>query len=187
MEITGKRKQILNLVEEGKHTKQEIADALEMKMAGVSSQFTYLRWGGYNVAIVDGVCQLLSDEDYAAMKSKKKSKAKAVSKLPFVERVRRAFQAKARAEKRIETLKAQELAEGLEDVFVEEHAAKVTIEEAKVRRNEITLEAFESEDPDLFEQGEANFNDPNYEYVADAPVEAENDVSVEDSDEDSLI
>jgi len=41
-----RREQVAELIKEGTHTKAEIAEALDISAASVSSQMTYLRWMG---------------------------------------------------------------------------------------------------------------------------------------------
>lgn len=64
-ETKSKRDQVLEMLREGGYTREEIADALDMTVASVSSQFTYLRWmGNFIIYDEDKVIHLVNQEEY---------------------------------------------------------------------------------------------------------------------------
>ena len=88
MTQVNRREQVKELIEKGNMTKAEIAEALEVNPASVSSQMTYLRWMG-NFIIADPETKALSfctEEENEAhqtlVKASRKSKASAASKDP---------------------------------------------------------------------------------------------------------
>lgn len=88
MTQVNRREQVKELIEKGNMTKAEIAEALEVNPASVSSQMTYLRWMG-NFIIADPETKALSfctEEEFEAhqalVKASRKSKASAASKDP---------------------------------------------------------------------------------------------------------
>jgi len=62
-----RREQVAELIEEGAHTKAEIAEALDISPASVSSQMTYLRWMGHFIKYDDNkVLSFCSEDEHAA-------------------------------------------------------------------------------------------------------------------------
>lgn len=139
-EVTGKRKEILDLIAEGKYTKKEISDRVEVKPAGVSSQMTYLRWMGYNIEIIDGVYRVLTDEEAAAFAASKPTKKSNGSKGHPIYKAWRALKTRAKAQESLDKLREIELPEDTVDIFIDEHNAKMIILEARIYRNNIILE-----------------------------------------------
>lgn len=78
-----KREQVLAMLKEGVHTREQIATALSMSVASVSSQFTYLRWmGNYITYDANKVMSLATKEEYDVWAASREGQAKkaAVSK-----------------------------------------------------------------------------------------------------------
>jgi len=77
-----KREQVLELLKEGSYTKVEIADKLGMKVGGVSTQLTYLRWMGFFIIWdADKKMSLTDEAGYNAWEAAKApAKSKSVSK-----------------------------------------------------------------------------------------------------------
>ena len=60
-----KRDQVLEMLNEGNYTREQIAEKLGMPIASVSSQFTYLRWMGNYITYDDNkVVRTATKEDY---------------------------------------------------------------------------------------------------------------------------
>jgi len=77
-----KRDQVLEMLKEGGHTRDEIAQKLEMSTASVSSQFTYLRWMGYYIIYDENkILSLVDQDEYEKWQAEKErnKKTKAVS------------------------------------------------------------------------------------------------------------
>ena len=84
-EKTNMRTRVAELIDTGEYTKVELAEALETKPAGISSNMTYLRWGGKFIIWDENKKLSFTDEAgfdewNEARKANTKS-AKAVSKL----------------------------------------------------------------------------------------------------------
>lgn len=146
-----KREQVLALVNEGKHTKAEIAALLEMSPASVSSQFTYLRWMG-NFIVIDSATKVVSSTDkesydkIVAAKNAAKSASRGASKQTPQERsnalartITKQKKQLANAEAKVAQIQADLIAtpndEELQELLVETQA-NVTIIKSKLKRNE---------------------------------------------------
>lgn len=73
-----KRALVQEMINEGTHTKADIAAALETTVANVSSQMTYLRYGGLNI-ITDPETKVLrfcTDEEFAEYEAEKEQNKK---------------------------------------------------------------------------------------------------------------
>lgn len=191
-EVTGKRKEILDLIAEGKYTKKEIADRVEVKPAGVSSQMTYLRWMGHNIEIIDGVYKTLTDEEATAFAASKPTKKSNGSKGHPIYKAWRALKARAKAQESLAKLQETELPEDTVDIFVEEHDAKMIVLEARIYRNGIILEDLDETDvkaaSEVFEDDGVINLDGTIEGVPDVPdVDEALEPNDPDNDPDDLI
>jgi hypothetical protein len=82
-----KKDQVFEMLQAGTFTKQQMADALDCKVGSISSNFTYLRWAGNFIKTdADGVCSLITEEEYEALEAEKaanrKEKTPATTKTP---------------------------------------------------------------------------------------------------------
>jgi hypothetical protein len=177
-----KREQILELVKEGEYTKAKIAEKVGMKPEGVSSQFTYLRWMGNNIAIVDGICKILSDEEYAEYRKPKGGGKKATSKLPVVERVRRLIVANKKHQMALTKLEENEPNENDPEILRDEWNAKQTILKAKIWRNEQQIDTLVGDNDDVLDEAQAQADDPNFEYVSES-VDTTSEEDAEDTED----
>lgn len=154
-----RRDQIKELIETGEYTKKEIAEKLEIKESGVSSQLTYLRWMGF--FIVWGEDKKLSfvDEDgYAAWEVEKKSNKKAPAstskKTPkeqfdgLTKTISNQEKTLAKWEDKLSLLNDEVQTD---ETLVPEAEANITLLEIKIQRNqakrsEVDMDAVEAED-----------------------------------------
>jgi hypothetical protein len=82
-----KRDQVLEMLNEGTFTREQIAEKLAMPVASVSSQFTYLRWmGNYIIYNEDKIVRTATKEMYdawvAERAANKKTSTRASAKSP---------------------------------------------------------------------------------------------------------
>jgi hypothetical protein len=149
-----KRDQVLAFLTLGTHTRIQMAEALDCKVASISSNFTYLRWmGNFITANEDGTMRLCTEEESVALEEAKvanrKAKSTAEPKTPE-EQAAAANKALARAEKTLETWEQRQDAilvelEGDDEVTEEltdrrdEAAANITLLKIKIKRTKARL------------------------------------------------
>ena len=188
-EVTGKRKEILDLIAQGKYTKKEISDRVEVKPAGVSSQMTYLRWMGYNIEIIDGVYKVLTDEEALAFAASKPPKKSNGSKGHPIYKAWRALKTRAKAQESFAKLQEIELPEDTVDIFIDEHNAKMVILEARIYRNNIILENLSDADvevaSEVFENDGVINLDGTIEGAPDVPDVPDVDEALKPNDPDN--
>jgi len=153
MEKTNKRSLITELIKTGNYTKAEIAAEIGMKVAGVSSQLTYLRWmGNYIAWDAEKKLQFVDADAYAAWEASrsantKKAKTKSEStRTPSaqIEALEKTMAKQStdlkRWEDKLQLIEADNLGEDL----ATEAQANITLLTIKMGRNAARLEELES-------------------------------------------
>ncbi len=155
------KERIKDMIEEGVHTKKEIAAALDIKESSVSSNMTYLRWGGKFIKWDDEkrlcfIDEAGYDEWQEERKANTKSK-KAVSKLTPQEQFNRFSKTAANQEKALANWEAKvaKYAEDApsDDTLLPEAEAQVTLTSIKLQRTRAKLDAVDMSE--VTEAGEA--------------------------------
>lgn len=172
-----RRDQIKELIETGEFTKKEIAEKLEIKESGVSSQLTYLRWMGFFIIWDEDKKLSFVDEDgYAAWEAEKKTNRKTPAstskKTPqeqfdgLTKTIGNQEKTLAKWEDKLSLLNDEDQTDG---TLIPEAEANITLLQIKIQRNQAKLE-----DVDMDEVAETEDEAP------EAPEE------VEDADEELL-
>jgi hypothetical protein len=197
--------QVREMIEAGTYTKAEIAEALDIKPAGVSSQMTYLRWQG-NFIKTDADTKVLSfctEEEFKAIEADKAARAAtrttASKKTPEEQAAAVAKTIKTQT-KQMETWQAKldeylkdkaafdETGEG-EDIdqdLIDEAEANVTLLRIKIKRN--TAKASELPDAPADEAPDADAGDTDPEETGTSGDEADDGASESaDGSEDDLL
>ncbi|MDA3808614.1 MAG: hypothetical protein PF440_11970 [Thiomicrorhabdus sp.] len=140
------RFKVADLIEEGLYTKVEIAEKLETKVASISSNMTYLRWGGKfiiwdadkKLSFTD---ELGFDEWTAANKTNSKG-SKAESKLTPAEQHAKLTKTIATQSKQLVNWQKKVKAGAQDDeTILPEAEAQVTLFGIKILRNQAKLDA----------------------------------------------
>jgi hypothetical protein len=154
MAKTSMRLQVAELIEEGKYTKVEIAEKLETKVASVSSNMTYIRWGGkFIIWNADKVLSFTDEAGFDEWEAERKAgskSSKAVSKLSPQEQLDKYSKTIANQEKSLvkwET-KVEEYEEKApkDDTLLPEAEANVILIGIKLLRNKAKLAAVDTSD-----------------------------------------
>ncbi len=159
----GKRDQVKAAIESGGKTKIEIAEALGMSVASVSSQMTYLRWMGMFIIYDENkILSAVTEEEFEAWQEELKAnrKTKAVSnKTPEEQAVALQKTIKTQNgtlvkwEKKLDNTVKALIDDPEDDELLEcqdEASANITLLKIKIRRNEVRA----AELPDVPEKEE---------------------------------
>ena len=173
-----RREQVKELIQAGKYTKAQIAEALEVNPASVSSQMTYLRWmGNFIVADESKVLRFVTEDEYAAhqaiAQANKKVKTGAAAKDPqtranelaktITKQVSQLTKMQAKLDQVLADINEDPDDEDLQELM-EEASANVTLMQIKIKRNKALAATLPE------------------------PVETDDEVSEsEDNDEDDLL
>lgn len=190
-EKVAKRDQVLAMLREGKHTREQIATTLGMSTASVSSQFTYLRWMG-NYIVADAATKIVSlasetefaawEADRAANRKTKTTTSATSTKSPAeqydsakkaVEATTKQLTAWAAKLEQAEKDLAAETDNALIRELYEEASAMVTLTTIKLRRQQVKLDALPVPEP---------VEDVEDELSSDEMLDEENDGVIDDND-----
>jgi len=164
-EKINRRDQIIELIETGAMTKAEIAEKIGIKVTGVSSQLTYLRWMGKFI-IFDAETKILSftDEDgYAEWEAEKKSNRKTKStttRTPqeqfdaVTKTIASQIKLKTKWESKLDLMQAEDYVVE-DDTLIPEAEANITLLGIKLIRNEEKLADINVDDLEVEEAEEA--------------------------------
>ncbi len=152
MTKTNNRIRVQQLIETGNYTKKEIAEELDLTVASVSSNMTYLRWGGnFIIWNEDKKLSFTDEAGFDAWEAAKKSSRKgAVSKLTAQERFDKLTKTIASQTKTLSKweAKAEALADDPQEdeTLLPEAEAQVVLFGIKVARNQAALDAIDMSD-----------------------------------------
>lgn len=168
-EVTGKREQVLEMLKEGTFTREQIAEKLDMSVASVSSQFTYLRWMGNFITYDENkVVKLATEEEYNAWNAVREANKKtgsSTSKKPAAEQYASLVKTIENQEKQLDTwsLKHLKIEDDLKEMpddeelleMYEEAGANLILLKIKLKRNKVKLDAMPvPKDADIVEDME---------------------------------
>lgn len=192
-EKVAKRDQVLAMLREGKHTREQIATTLGMSTASVSSQFTYLRWMG-NYIVADATTKIVSlatETEFAAWEAaresnrKTKTTASTSTKSPAeqYDSAKKAVEATtkqlaawtAKLEQAEKDLAAETDNELIRELY-EEAQAMVTLTTIKLRRQQVKFDALPVPEPEPVADPEDD------ELSSDEMLDEENDDVIDDND-----
>lgn len=172
-----KREQVLDMLKEAKWTREEIAEALDMTVASVSSQLTYLRWMG-NFIIYDEnkILKTVTKEEYEQWMAEKEANKKtrtASTRTPEEQAVALAktikTQTKQLANWEEKLVKIQKDLQDMPDdeellEMLDEANANITLLKIKLRRNKVKQDELPAITTDEEEElDEANEEDEDEE------------------------
>jgi len=140
------RFKVADLIETGKYTKVELAEELETKVASISSNMTYLRWGGKFIIWDTDKKLSFTDEqgfdDWSAERKSKTGSGKSVSKLTPAEQYAKLTKTIASQNKQLDKWDVKvDAGPQKDETILPEAEAQVTLLSIKISRNQAKLDA----------------------------------------------
>ena len=174
-EKPNRREQLIERIKTGKMTKADIAEDIGIKVSGVSSQMTYLRWMGHFIIWdEDKKLSFTDEEGFNAWEAAKKAGRKSVSKSTrtpqeqfdaLTKTIASQTKSLAKWEKKLKLMEAEDY-EVEDDTLIPEAQANITLFEIKIQRNEDKLAAINMDDVEEVEEDVAEeVNDEDEELL----------------------